>query len=789
VTPVQRRIILARASRATNRNKPRIVLRLTLVAIVLLIVLALCVFSAMASALGVGVYKASDYYNKTVPPGIDRLVALENVPVGTTRFYDRTGKVLLAELYDASLGQNKPVSIDQISPWLQDATIAVEDPTFYSNLGFDPKGIARALYEDLRHQGALQGGSSITQQLVKNSVVGGNPTLQRKIDELLISIGVTQKFSGRAGKQRILEMYLNSIPYGNQCKGIEAAALFYFHEHAVALDLAQAALLAGIPRGPSLYDPVTALQNALDRQKYVLDRMRFYAMITLDQEQQAIDEAQHFTFHPRVYRRQWYVAPHWFYFVREHLIQDLPGGEPQLYSGLKVITTLDVNDYNEAQQLVKQQTSQLTAYGHNASDGAVVSIDPRTRQILCMVGSADFNDPTIAGQINMAVAPRQPGSSFKPFTYVTAFEQGHFPAEVILDAPVRYPDGNQYYEPHNYDERYHGAISLRFALANSFNVPAVKLLNMVGIDNMLQTVADVGMPQLLAQQQQTRRFGLSAVLGSGEVPLLQMTNAYAVFADGGIYAPYKYVLSVTDSDGQPVHLLNQEPPRRVIAPQYAYEITSILSDDYARSYEFGPQSVLTLGDRPAAVKTGTTNDFKDNLTIGYTPSLVTGVWVGNADDSQMYNVIGIDGAGPIWQQYMEHALGNSPYEQFVAPPGMSTALVSGYDGYLATNATSWKIRDVFAPGQVPHKFDYGYYNPSLYNIMGEMSLNGSLVPTAAELAGTGQTRSATSTTRVVGTGSPSTGTFHSATNSGNLCQGRYYHWTYDTGGGYQITCQ
>jgi membrane peptidoglycan carboxypeptidase len=768
---------MARINRASHDKKPRLALRLLVVAGLLLALVVMVAFSAIASALGVGAYKASDYYNQTVPPGIDQLMAEENVPVGTTRFYDRTGKTLLAELYDPSLGQSKPVTLTQISPWLQDATIAVEDPTFYTNLGFAPRGIVRALYDDLTHQGSLQGGSSITQQLVKNSVVGGDPTIQRKINELLISIGVTQKFSGRAGKERILEMYLNSIPYGNQCKGIEEAALFYFHKHAVDLDLAQASLLAGIPRGPSLYDPVYELQNALDRQKYVLDRMRSFAMITLDQEQQAVDEAQHFSFQPRVYQRQWYIAPHWFYFVRDKLIQDLPGGEAQLYSGLKVITTLDVNDYNEAQQLVKQQTSQLTAYGHNASDGAVVSIDPRTRQILCMVGSADFNDKSIAGEINMAVAPRQPGSSFKPFTYVTAFEQGDFPGEVILDAPVRYPDGDKYYAPQNYDQKFHGAITLRFALANSFNVPAVKLLNKVGLNNMLQTVANFGMPQLQEQQQQTRRFGLSAVLGSGEVPLVEMTNAYAVFADGGIYAPYKYVLSVTDANGQPVHLLNQETPRRVIAPQYAYEITSILSDNFARSYEFGPQSVLTLGDRPAAVKTGTTNDFKDNLTIGYTPSLVTGVWVGNADDTPMYNVIGIDGAGPIWQQYMEYALGDSSYEQFVAPPGMITTTVSGYDGALATNSTRWRIRDVFAPGQVPHKYDYGYYDPSLYNIMGEMSIDGSLYPTAAETVGT------------TGTSSPGVGSFHSTTNSGNLCQGRYYHWTYDQAGGYDITCE
>ncbi len=780
MTPAQRRIVTAHINRT---KKPRIALRIGIVLGVLLLLIAMLVGSVAASALGAGAYTATKYYNNTVPPSINRLVALQNEPAGVTKFYDRTGKHLIAELYSSSLGVSTPVALNQISPWLQQATIAVENESFYTDPGFSVRGIGRAVYDDLLYQ-QTQGASTITQQLVRASVLSTDPTAQRKINEIMIAFGLTQKFPGRAGKDKILDMYLNTIPYGNQCKGIEAAARFYFHVSAAKLDLSESAFLAGIPNGPSLYDPVTELSNAIERQKVVLDRMLAYHLITADQEQQAINEAQHFHFAARVIQSQWYVAPHWFYFVKNSLINDLPGGEAQLYSGLTVTTTLDLNDYNAAQQLVQQQTSQLTAYGHNATDGAVVAIDPRSREILTMVGSADFNNGSIAGQINMATSPRQPGSSFKPFTYVTAFEQGHFPGEVIVDQPVSYPDGDHPYAPLNYDLKFHGAVTLRFALANSFNVPAVELLNKVGINNMLKTAADFGMPQLQAQQQKNRRFGLSAVLGSGEVPLVQMTNAYAVFASGGIYQPYKYVLGITDANGQPVTLLHQEAPRRVIAPQYAYEITSILSDSFARSYEFGIQNPLVLADRPAAVKTGTTNDFKDNLTIGYTPSLVTGVWVGNADDTPMINVIGIDGAGPIWQQFMETALAGTPAQPFVAPPGIITTTVSGYDGLLASNATSWKIRDVFAAGQVPHQFDTGTYNPAMPRLMGEMSLDGSLYATAAETASGSPTASTAPST-----GNAAAGTYHSATPPGSdFCNGHHFYWQPDPNGGYQVTC-
>jgi len=794
--PVQRRIIRTRAVRA---QKPRVALRLFLAAGVLLALFSLVIFSVMVSVMGAGVVAANKYYQSVVPNGIDTLVTLEKQRIAQTQFYDRTGKHLLAVLYDANRGFSKPVHLKEISQWLQLATIDVEDASFYDNPGFDPRGITRALFQNLRQQGTLQGGSSITQQLVKTTVTGGNPTFQRKINEVMIAYGLTQKFSGNRGKQAILETYLNSIPYGNQCKGIEAAAQFYFHKSAANLDLAQSALLAGVPNGPTYYDPVYHLDRALERQRTVLTRMVHQGDITTNQEQQAIEEAQSFpAFAPRTFKRQWFDAPHWVDYVRTQLINDLPGHEEQLYSGLKVITTLDFHNYKTAQILVQQQTNQLSATGHNAHDGAVVAIDPRTREILCMVGSANWHDPTKAGagQYNMAVHPRQPGSSFKPFTYITAFEQGYFPAKVVLDTPVSYPDGGEPYTPHNYDLKYHGAVTLRFALANSFNVPAVELLNHVGIDNLLQTVANFGMPQLQETQRHRRTYGLSLVLGSAEVSLLQMTNAYAVFADGGIYAKPKYVVKITDVNGQPVHLLNQAPPRRVMAPQYTYQMTSILSDGFARSYEFGVQSPLVLPGRPAAVKTGTTNDFKDNLTIGYTPSLVTGVWVGNADDTKMYDVIGIDGAGPIWQNFMSTALADGPVERFVAPLGMVTTTVSGYSGLLATNATRWRIRDVFAPGQVPHHFDYGLYNGNLYNIMGEMSLDGSQYTTYEETAGAQTSPSTplsdqpTSQTGTAGQpNQPSLGTFHSTTKVGNLCNGRAYHWEYDPSGGYIITCQ
>jgi len=803
VKPVQRRIITAHSSRTRKAN---IGLRLTLAGATLLALFAALLLGIVASAMGAGAVGVNTYYQQLVPQHIDTIVALENQKVGQTIFLDRTGQHKLAVLYDSNRGVSKPVKLNQISQWLQLATIDIEDASFYDNPGFDPRGISRALYEDLLHRGAVQGGSSITQQLVKNSVLSSDSNYQRKFNELLIAWGLTQKYSGHDGKKKILEMYLNSIAYGNQCKGIEAAAQFYFHRAAATLDLAQASMLAGIPNGPSLYEPVYHRDAALQRQKLVLDRMVHQRHITADQEQQAIDESQRFAaFPPRTFRHDWYEAPHWVDYVKTNLINDLPGHEDQLYSGLTVTTTLNYNQFVTATNLVRQQTDQLTAYGHNAHDGAVVAINPRTREILCMVGSANWADASRAGagQYNMAIHPRQPGSSFKPFTYVTAFEQGAFPAQVVMDKHVVYPDGATPYAPDNYDKKYHGGVTLRFALANSLNIPAVELLNKVGVNALLKTVADFGMPGLLDEQRLHHRFGLSLVLGSAEVPLLDMTNGYGVFADGGVYAKPKYVLKITDANGQPVTLLHQEQLRRVVAAQYAYQITSILSDNYARAYEFGTQtaaaSPLVLQDRPAAVKTGTTNSFKDNLTIGYTPSLVTGVWVGNADNTDMNNVIGIDGAGPIWQTFMTSALASTPVEGFQAPPGMITTTVSGRNGLLATNYTSWRIRDVFAPGQVPHYFDNGYSDGTLYNIMGEMSLHGSLVPTYDELAG----QAPASTTPVTSGGQPNGqpgaapqpgqaapgATFHSATNQGNLCNGRLYHWTYDANGGYTITCQ
>jgi membrane peptidoglycan carboxypeptidase len=779
MTPGQRRRIAVRLART---RKPSIARRLICAAGVVLGGVVLLAGSVAGSALSAGGFLAATYYRQTVPPGVAHIVALQKQPIGVTRFYDRTGQHLIAELYDPALGVSTPVALNRISPWLQEATIAVENASFYSDPGFSVKGIARAAYEDVRY-GQVQGASTITQQLVRDSVLSANLSLQRKLTEILIAYGLTQQFPGRTGKATILDMYLNTIAYGNQCKGIEAAARFYFHTHAATLDLAQAALLAGLPQGPSFYDPVLHLARALQRQRVVLDSMVKAGAITPDQAQQARAAARHFHFVPRVLRPAWFVAPHWFSFVVQHLRSDLPGGTAQLYSGLTVTTTLDLSQYTTAQQLVRQQTSQLTAYGHHATDGAVVAIDPRTREITCLVGSADWSNPSF-GQINMATTPRQTGSSFKPFTYVSAFAQGHVPAEVIVDQPVSYPDGAQVYAPTNYDLRYHGAVTLRFALANSFNVPAVELLSTVGIDNLLRTVADVGMPQLQAEQRASHPFGLSVALGAAEVPLLAMVNAYAVFASGGLYAPYTYVRGITDADGQPVTLRHQAPPRRVVAPQYAYEITSILSDAYARSFEFGLQNPLVLADRPAAVKTGTTNDWKDNLTIGYTPRLVTGVWVGNADDTPMVNVIGIDGAGPIWQQFMATALAGTPAQPFVVPPGIITATVSGYDGLLATSATSWRITDLFAAGQVPHRFDAGAYNPALAdNLLGNMNIDGESAPLAAATGGGPVAPGA-------GGGYPGAGTYHTATMPGNnFCDGHYFRWRVDPVGGYWVTCE
>jgi len=629
----------------------------------------------------------------------------------TTRILDRNGNPLY-EILDPTAGRRTYVPLGRISPALVAATIATEDKDFYTHPGFDPGAIIRALWENYRTDGQGGGASTITQQLARALLLSpeerAQRTYQRKAREIILSAEITRRYS----KDEILELYLNEIYYGNLAYGIEAAAETYFNKTANQLTLAESSFLAGLPQSPSVYDIYTNRDITLARQQQVLVLMFGLSQqrncivvsnsetpICVDQLSavQAADEikARDFVV-PNIYARY----PHWVNFVRAELEKQYDA-QTIYRSGFIVYTTLDPVLQDEAQRLVTEQLATLT--DKNAKNGALVAIKPSTGEILAMVGSPDFNNEAIAGQINMADSPtRQPGSSIKPITYVAAFEKGWTPSTLIWDVPTDFPDGaNPPYSPVNYDGKFHGPVTVRTALANSFNVPAVKALEFVGVfdnpntperDGMIAMAEKLGISSLTGSQ-----YGLALTLGGGEVSLLQMTSAYSVFANGGKKMPPVAILKIVDFEGNVVYeyqpLAGQA--EQVISAEHAFLISSILSDNQARSWMFGSNSVLNLPFQVAA-KTGTAGDPRggggvnvyDNWTLGYTPDLVTGVWVGNADYTPMVNTSGTTGAAPIWSAFMQYAvprLGNGAPTSFSIPPGITERIICSMSGAEPSN--------------------------------------------------------------------------------------------------------
>ena len=603
----------------------------------------------------------------------------------SSQIYDRNGN-LLYELLDPQGGRRTSVPIDKISPWLLKATIATEDPRFYNHPGFDVFGIARAIIQNIREGDTVSGASTIAQQLVRNLMLpeGTERTLGRKIREAVLAAEVTRQYP----RDKILELYVNSIPYGNLAYGIEAAARTYFNKDASELTLAEASLLAGIPQAPAIYDPFTTdgREAALARQKDVLRLMGQEHYITADEATIASQAMQNYPFKPPDTDFN-AIAPHWVVYIRQ-LAEKTFGTEALYRGGLKIYTTLDPNLQAIGEQVVSEQIAALKS--KDVRNGALLAMDPRTGEILAMVGSPDFNDEAIGGQINMTLRPRQTGSVIKPLTYLTAFEKGWTPATVLWDTPVVYTDtAGNVYQPRNYDGKFHGPQTVRSALANSYNIPAVKTLVYDGIPNFLAVARRLGIDTLTRPD-----YGPALTLGGGEVPLIELTTAFDALANNGVYMPAVSLLRVEKADGTPICQFtppdqnsNGLPPcqlientgAQLVKPQHAYLLTNILSDNAARTPAFGPNSVLKLS-RPAAVKTGTTNDYKDNWTIGYTPDLITGVWVGNVDNKPMQNVSGVSGAGPIWHDFMEAALANRPVQNFVRPEGIVEREVCAWSG-------------------------------------------------------------------------------------------------------------
>jgi len=614
----------------------------------------------------------------------------------TTRILDRNGNPLY-EILDPNAGRRTYVTIDKISPSLIAATIATEDQDFYTHPGFDPAAIIRALWINYRTNGQGGGASTITQQLARALLLSpeerAERTYRRKAREIILAAEITRRYT----KDEILELYLNEIYYGNLAYGIEAASETYFGKTANQLTLAEGSFLAGLPQSPAVYDVYTNHDVTLNRQQQVL-----VLMFNLSQQRGCITvsnsntpicvdqvaavnaaddiKARNFTA-PNIDAKY----PHWVNFVRAQLEKDYDA-QTIYRSGFIVYTTLDPTLQDEAQRLVTDQVALLA--DKNAHNGALVAIKPSTGEILAMIGSPDFYNDAISGQVNMATSPtRQPGSSIKPITYVAAFEKGWTPSTLIWDVPSEFPDGaNPPYVPRNYDDRFHGPVTVRTALSNSFNIPAVKTLQFVGVyddpktpekDGMIAMAERLGITTLTGNQ-----YGLALTLGGGEVSLLDMTSAYSVFANGGKKIPPVAISKIVDFQGNVVYEYKPPGGNQVIRPEHAFLISSILSDNDARSWMFGTNSLLHL-PFPAAAKTGTSNDFRDNWTMGYTPDLVTGVWVGNADYTPMINTTGLSGAAPIWSTFMQFAepiVSNNNPTPFNVPPGIMDKIVCTISG-------------------------------------------------------------------------------------------------------------
>jgi penicillin-binding protein 1C len=584
--------------------------------------------------------------------------------IESTKIYDRTGTVLL---YDTGADAKRSVvSLDQISPYVQKATIAIEDSNFYNNIGIEPTSIIRAVLADLATGSYGQGASTITQQVVKNSLLSQKKTITRKLQELILSVKLTRVMS----KDKILETYLNETPYGGTVYGVEEASQTFFGKPAKDLTLAEAAYIAAIPQAPTYYSPYGNHISALDaRQRLVLSRMKDLGMITNDEYNSALKEKVTF----QTKNSQGIRAPHFVMYVLDYLSQKY-GEDAVTEGGLKVITTLDYDMQQKAQDVVTRFGPDMQK-NFNASNTAMVGIDPKTGDILMMVGSRNYFDSSIQGNFNIALALRQPGSTFKPFVYSTLFEKGYTPDTVLFDVPTEFsslctPDSKPKnptddpskvcYSPEEYDNKYPGPMTIREALPHSRNIPAVKALYLAGINDSIKTAKDMGITSL----NDPSRYGLTLVLGGGEVSLLDLTSAYGVFANDGVRNPYRSVLEVDDAKGNVLEKATTTPTQ-VLPTQIAREINQILSDRANMMVSIQP--IADSIGRQVAIKTGTTNDYRDVWTLGYTPNLVVGAWAGNNDNSPMKDEISTLIITPLWGAFMSQVAKDFPPENFTDP--------------------------------------------------------------------------------------------------------------------------
>jgi len=609
-------------------------------------------------------------------------------------FLDHKGK-LLYEMIDTDGGYHRPVDLEEIPLLLRQAVIATEDATFYHNPGVNLRAIARALWYNLREGRVVSGGSTITQQLARNLLLTPEEryqvTWQRKAREAMMAYHLTRTLS----KDEILELYLNEAYFGNMAYGVEAAARVYLDKPVAELDLAECALLAGLPQSPAIYNPIDNLPAAKERQRVVLDLMSQAGIIDAEQADLAYSEPLRIVGAPMRFE-----APHLVTLARKEMVQ-LVGEEVARRGGLRVYTTIDLDLQHAAEGHVRRHLAMLNQPkkgepSHNVHNAAVVVLDTHDGSVRVMVGSPDYGDASISGAVNAALALRQPGSAIKPFTYAAALERGYTPATMITDVRTAFAtrEGSSYV-PVNYDYRYHGPVLLRQALACSYNMVAVKVLDDIGVDALV----DMGRRMGITSLDEIDRQGLSLTLGGMEVSLFELTAAYGALARGGVRLRPYIIERIEDSRGHVVYRSPTPSAEQVLDERVAYLITDMLADDHAREPAFGEGSALEL-PFAAAVKTGTTTEWRDNWTVGYSTDYVSGVWVGNADNQPMQQVSGITGAAPIWNAVMRSIHTQAP-SSFVRPLGLVEREICATSGQIPGPACNHRKIELFPVEHVP----------------------------------------------------------------------------------------
>lgn len=579
----------------------------------------------------------------------------------STKILDRTGQTVLHDLNPDVTRDIEPLS--EISPNIVNATIAIEDAEFYRHFGISFSGIARSLWTDIRTASLAQGGSTITQQVVKNTILTTKKSVVRKIHEVILALKLEQKYT----KDEILELYFNNAPYGGTLYGVEAAARAFFAKSAKEVTLGEAAYLAALPQSPTRYSPYGNNRDELDARKdYVLERMKKLGMIT--EEEKVAAQAEEVVFSPQSANS--IIAPHFVFYIEQQLEEKY--GPDAVTDGLVVTTTLDVDLQRKAEAIV-QPYALANADRYNAENAALVAIDPKTGHILSMVGSRDYFDEEIDGNYNIAIANRQPGSSFKPFVYAMALAKGYTPQTAIFDLPTQFSTACQPFEvanseypcyaPGNYDDRFRGPMTFTTALAQSINIPAVKVMYLAGIENVIDLASRMGISTL----GNAREYGLSLALGAGEVKLLELTSAFGVFAADGVRHPPVGILKVEDSKGKVLEEWEANP-EQVLDSGVARDISWMLSNNEARFPEYAPTNPFHIPGHDVAAKTGTTNEYRDAWTVGYTPEIAVGVWAGNNDNTPMVKQVAGYIIAPMWREFMDAAMEEGYGDEFFGEP-------------------------------------------------------------------------------------------------------------------------